>query len=210
MRAGSSLLLVAMVALLASCSGQPAAATLSPVTPSPTAFLPMGPSPRPRDSGQGPDRVATMAAHLADASPVNPPVELTSLGNALVVGVNQRRIEAGLPPLMATAELTEIAQLRADDMVVRDYFGHTDPISGAALVEPLIRSAGFTGRVAENIYATNAPQPALVNQVVAAWFDSPSHRASLLDPGLRFTGVGLAGDGSWWKICQVFAQRGPG
>jgi uncharacterized protein YkwD len=151
-----------------------------------------------------------MAAHLADASPVDPPAELTSLGNALLVGVNQRRINAGLPPLKATAELTEIAQLRAEDMVVRDYFGHTDPSSGAALVEPLMMSAGFTGRVAENIYATNAPQPTLVDQVVAAWFDSPSHRASLLDPELRLTGVGLAGDGSWWKICQVFAQQGPG
>ncbi len=51
-------------------------------------------------------------------------------------------------------------------MVVRDYFGHTDPISGEPLVEPLIRSAGFTGRVAENIYATNALESALVEQVV--------------------------------------------
>jgi len=210
MRAGSILIFVAIVVLLSGCSGGPRHATLPPGTPSPTAFLPVGPSPRPRDSSLGPDRVATMAAHLADASPVDPPAEMTSLGNALLVGVNQRRIDAGLPPLKTNAELTEIAQLRAEDMVVRDYFGHTDPVSGAALVEPLIRSAGFTGRVAENIYATNAPRPTLVDQVVTAWFNSPSHRTSLLDPELRFTGVGLAGDGSWWKICQVFAQRGPG
>lgn len=210
MRVGSSLLLLAIVGQLAGCSGQSAAATLPPGTPSPTAFSPMGPSPRPRTSSQGPDRVATLAAQLMDVSLADPAADMTSIADALLVEVNERRIDAGLAPLKATAELTKIAQLRAEDMVGRDYFGHTDPVTGAALVEPLIKSAGFTGRVAENIYATNASRSTLVDQVITAWFDSPSHRASLLDPELRFTGVGLAGDGSWWKICQVFAQQGPG
>jgi uncharacterized protein YkwD len=153
--------------------------------------------------------VATLAAQLAEAPPAQPPTKLTSLGDALLVGVNERRLDAGLPLLKAMGDLTQIAQLRAEDMTVRNYFGHTDPISGEDLAEPLIRSAGYTGRVAENLYATNASEPDLVDQVVNAWFNSPSHQANLLDPALRFTGVGLAGDGTWWKISQVFAQRGP-
>lgn len=210
MRAVTPFALILVVAAMAGCSGRPASATLAPGTSTPTAFLPQGPSPRPRQSSSEPDSVATLAAHLADAAPAYPPRSVESLADALLVGVNQRRLNAGLVPLKARAELTEIAQLRAEDMVVRDYFGHTDPASGDSLVEPLIRSAGFTGRVAENIYATNAVQDDLVDQILAGWFDSPSHRASLLDPELRYTGVGLAGDGTWWKVCQVFAQREPG
>ena len=210
MRAGTPIALILMIATLAGCSGHPDAVTQVPGTPSPTAFLPVGPSPRPREPGSEPNWVATLAAHLADAAPVDPPKSATTLADALLVGVNQRRIDAGLAPLKAKAELIEIAELRAEDMVVRDYFGHTDPLSGDPLVEPLIKSAGYTGRVAENLYATDAAQDELVDQVLTAWFNSPSHRASLLDPELQFTGVGLAGDGTWWKICQVFAQRAPG
>jgi uncharacterized protein YkwD len=154
--------------------------------------------------------VATLAAGLDGAVVADPPVEMAPVADALLLAVNRRRVDAGLPQLKVAAELTQIAQLRAADMVARNYFGHTDPISGEDLAAPLIKSAGFTGRVAENVYATDAARQQVVSQVVDGWFSSPSHRESLMDPELRFTGVGLAGDGTWWKICQVFAQSSPG
>jgi uncharacterized protein YkwD len=196
--------------LVAGCSGQPAPRTLPAGTASPTAFMPLGPSPRPREDSLGPDLVATMAADMAAESPARPPAHAAPTADALLLAVNTRRVEAGLPGLKSTPELTRIAQLRAEDMLVRDYFGHLDPISGTPLVELLLKSEGFTGRVAENLYATDAPEKDVVDQVVSAWFESPSHRANLLDPNLVYTGVGLAGDGTWWKVCQVFAQRAPG
>jgi uncharacterized protein YkwD len=200
---------ILVIVLAAGCSSRPVDVTLPPGTPSPTAFLPDEPSPRPRPTSLGPDRVATLSAGLAGAQSAYPPKEMSAVGDALLLAVNQRRVEAGIAPLKSTPVLTKIAQLRVEDMLVRDYFGHTDPESGDPLAEPLLKSAGFTGRVAENVYATDAPEHDLVAQVVEAWFASPSHRANLLDPELRYTGLGLAGDGAWWTICQVFAQQAP-
>ncbi|MBO3100647.1 CAP domain-containing protein [Cellulomonas fengjieae] len=42
------------------------------------------------------------------------------------------------------------------------------------------------------------------HDVVAAWLDSPGHRANLLDPALREVGVGCLLDGDQMVCAQAF------
>jgi uncharacterized protein YkwD len=53
--------------------------------------------------------------------------------------------------------------------------------------------AGGGGRrlLAENL-ATGGGYLATPARIVAAWMHSPAHRANILDPGLRATGIGVA------------------
>jgi uncharacterized protein YkwD len=194
---------------VAACAGSPASPVAPAGPPTPTAFQPAEPSPRPRATDLGPDLVATLDAELSDAGLAHTPDESASLADQLLLAVNRRRVQAGLLPLQSLPELTHISRLRVEDMVERGYFGHTDPGTGDDLAGPLLKSAGFTGRVAENIFSTDAPEDQLVDQVTQAWFESPANRANLLDPDFRYAGLAVITDGTWWKICQLFSQRIP-
>jgi uncharacterized protein YkwD len=79
-------------------------------------------------------------------------------------------------------------------MVANDYFGHVSP-SGA---DPLarIRRSGYLGQsgsyaIGENIAAATgslATPAATVN----SWMNSAGHRANILNPAFRDTGLGVA------------------
>src|SRR4051794_18215763 len=42
-------------------------------------------------------------------------------------GVNSIRVQAGLQPLKADADLTDLARSRSEDMATQGYFSHTPP-----------------------------------------------------------------------------------
>ncbi|WP_328656082.1 CAP domain-containing protein [Streptomyces sp. NBC_00334] len=120
---------------------------------------------------------------------------------AEVVGLtNRERAGAGLPPLSVDARLATAAQAHSADMVVRDFYSHTDPDGG----RPWDRAAaaGATrGTVGENI-ACGQRSPA---DVVEGWMNSPGHRANILKTDFTHIGVGLAGGGragTYWT--QLF------
>ncbi len=85
-------------------------------------------------------------------------------------------------------------------MVRRDYFEHVSP-SGSTAAQRILRSgyadtAGFVRRrrsrvLAENL-ATAGGYLATPARIVATWMHSPAHRANILDPTLRASGVGVA------------------
>ncbi len=209
MRRGSWAWLTLGALILTACAGSPGAPSPPVGTPTSTAFQPAAPSPRPRATDLGPDLAATLESELSASGLSQRATELAGIADQLLVAVNRRRVEAGLQPLQTLPELTRISQLRVEDMTARGYFGHTDPATGDDLAGPLLKSAGFTGRVAENLFSSNAAVGQLVDQVADAWFDSPSHRANMLDPDFRFTGLAVITDGTWWKVSQLFAQRAP-
>jgi uncharacterized protein YkwD len=73
----------------------------------------------------------------------------------------------------------------------------------------LLVAAGYGGAMAENLFASTESVGQLADAAMAAWMGSPAHRQVILDPRYRYLGVGLMGDGTWWKVSQVFAERGP-
>lgn len=99
--------------------------------------------------------------------------------------VNQKRIEANLPPLTLSSQLSTAATQKAADMFTKNYWAHVSPTG----VSPwaFITSSGYDYLYAgENLakdFNTN-------KEVVEAWLNSPTHKANILKP--EYTEIGLA------------------
>lgn len=97
---------------------------------------------------------------------------------------NTIRREHGLEPLIWIDELANIAFEHSRDMAENNFFDHQSPSKGSP--DDRARVAGFQG-VGENIAAGYLD----AETVFGAWMKSPDHRANILDPDYRFTGVGF-------------------
>ncbi len=88
-------------------------------------------------------------------------------------------------------------------MVARDYFGHTDPVTGALMAKPQVLALGY-GRAGENIYWSGASLANFPAQAVN-WFtgDAP-HRANILNSGYTAIGIGIVWNGLGWTLTQNF------
>ena len=205
---------------------------LASADPSVTPFLPLDPTFIPSDAPQpvstpgptlppiptaGPFGLPTLSPTPAMATPLPNPItlflytrgELVRYAEIILAEANRRRAEESLPPLVAHDLLIGLAFTRSEDMVARSYFSHIDPVDGTIPAQIYLTSAGFGGVVAENIFATTAPLPEVVEITMRAWMGSDSHRENLLNPAYHYSGAGLMGDGTWWKVTQLFAERKP-
>jgi uncharacterized protein YkwD len=202
-------------------------ATLTPFLPQPAVFQDAGPPATGFPTGQaglgsptptllGPPAPATAAVWLpANGTPHPATLEayyrrsvLLPVAEAIVHRVNRDRAMLGMPGLIAPPAMMEIAFIRAEDLVARTAFDHAGP-DGSSPAQTLMVAAGFGGHLAENLYACVDPLGQVADSTVAAWMSSPEHREVILDPRFQYMGVGLMGDGTWWKVVQVFAQYGP-
>lgn len=101
--------------------------------------------------------------------------------------VNVERSKRGLSKLDFNVELSNIATLKSQDMINKNYFSHTSPTYGSPfdMMERFnvsYRSAG------ENIAkGQRTPQ-----DVVNAWMNSSGHRANILNSNYTDLGVGVA------------------
>jgi uncharacterized protein YkwD len=112
---------------------------------------------------------------------------------ALLMQINAVRGAYGLRAVRP-APLLHVAALRhSDDMILRDYFGHTSP-SGWTLKDRLVHSGFVTGyawsggeTLAWGLGATAAPVI-----TVKEWLASPEHRQILLSPAWKQVGISRA------------------
>lgn len=118
---------------------------------------------------------------------------------AMINFINKERAAAGLKPLAADAKLTELARLKAKDMIDNNYFGHTSPTYGSPF--DLMKNNGVTYRYAgENL--AGAPD---VNTANTNLINSPSHKANILKPEYTKVGVGVVNGGPYGKMfVQLF------
>jgi uncharacterized protein YkwD len=129
----------------------------------------------------------------ADTNLVPTSANLTRVGFATLCLVNQQRVQAGRVALVGDPHLQLTADLHSLDMVVNDYFSHVTP-AGERFAARLLASGfvppGTAYQLGENLaWATGSlSTPA---SVVAAWMHSPHHRANILNPGYRQTGLGI-------------------
>ena len=96
--------------------------------------------------------------------------------------VNEEREKHGLQPLQISEKLMKTAREKSDDMVKNNYASHTDP-NGYNMAKEL--------NIAENIHGVSStPDSAVYN-----WLDSKQgHKENILNPNLKYTGVGIAFD----------------
>lgn len=123
--------------------------------------------------------------------------------------LNVKRVQAGLAPLTASGALMALAAVRAEGMVEGRYLGHEDPAGSSPSAQQLLQDTGFRGPVAELVYASQGELDALATDAVRAWDGTPTNQAVLLSPEYSYAGVGLQGDGTWWKVSLLLAASEP-
>lgn len=117
--------------------------------------------------------------------------------------INAERQKRKLEPLSYDAPLTQIAIIKAQDMVNRNYFEHVSPYYGAPWDLATLFDYSYTS-FGENI-ARNIPSPVVA---VKAWMASPSHRDNILKAHYTNTGVAVSKDskGNYYWV-QMFSSQ---
>jgi uncharacterized protein YkwD len=128
--------------------------------------------------------------------PTSTPVTTTqtpTFESQVITLVNKERAANGLAPLVQNAALSRAASSYASVMASTDCMAHTcGPVPNFADRDV---QAGYTPwtTLAENVAAGQQTPDA----VVAAWMNSPGHRANILNAAFRDIGVGVAKGGSY-------------
>lgn len=119
--------------------------------------------------------------YIPEASP------LQTLETQVITLVNKERAARGLTMLKTNWELSRVARYKSQDMINKNYFGHTSPTYGTPF--QMMESFGLRFSAAgENIaYGQRTPQ-----EVMNAWMNSPGHRANILSAVYTQIGVGAA------------------
>ncbi len=105
----------------------------------------------------------------------------------IIKEVNPVREEQGFLTLKANEKLNEAAQMKAEDMLEKDYFDHISP-DGKYPWEWLKEVDYNYAAAAENL-AINASEP---KSLVRAWLNSPSHAKNILNGYFTDIGIGIA------------------
>jgi uncharacterized protein YkwD len=135
----------------------------------------------------------TASTHTASAAPraIVKPMSLDGMAREVVYLVNLERAQHDLPPLRVNARLTIDAKLQAAQIAETGVLDHV--ILSGPYPTPRVRAKAVG-------YAWNALGENLAlgytdaSSAVAAWMQSPGHRANILAGGYSETGVVLAPD----------------
>lgn len=99
---------------------------------------------------------------------------------------NQKRGEAGLPQLILNKELSQAANLKAQDMFSKDYWAHNSPSGGTPW--EFILAAGYRYFYAGENLAKDFNDS---DGVVSAWINSSSHKENILKSEYRDIGFAV-------------------
>jgi uncharacterized protein YkwD len=132
--------------------------------------------------------------------------DLATLEVAALEGINAERRAAGLPPLVASSELSRLARAYSRDMAERRFFSHSDP-DGLGVVDRTTKAGISWKNVGENIARNRGfKDPAAV--AVREWMKSEGHRGNVLDSRFEETGIGAwVGPDRTVYFTQIFLRR---
>lgn len=99
--------------------------------------------------------------------------------------LNETRIEHNLKPVNISYQLTEVARMKARDMIDNDYFDHTSPTYGS--IGTMLRNAGVSFKMA----AENLSKAGNITQChLQLEYSTKGHRQIMLSP--NYNNVGIA------------------
>jgi uncharacterized protein YkwD len=145
--------------------------------------------------------VAVAAALALTASPAPVAVSAPTAGerkyqNKVFKIVNNVRANHNKVKLRKNTCLQRFANRHAERMAKQKRLFHQN--LGRVMRRCGLRAAG------ENVARGNvAPR-----RIVRMWMRSPGHRANILRPGYRITGVAARKAGGQWWVAQVFGRKG--
>ncbi|WP_202212983.1 CAP domain-containing protein [Methylacidimicrobium sp. AP8] len=132
--------------------------------------------------------LATTASLLllpAGAPGADPSVDRGAFRERLLDRINQLRARYGRPPLEADSRLEAASQEWADHLATIRRLQHRSDDSLSSLSD-----SGGWETINENLYySTSPPDP---ERILADWEKSPLHKKNLLNPAIRFAGLGTA------------------
>lgn len=123
----------------------------------------------------------------------------------IVQATNKARLAKDLDKLKVNPKLNFAAQLKANDMVNQNYFGHIAP-TGTHYWN-FITLAGYPFKSAgENL----AFQYTSANAIMKAWLKSAGHRANILGEQYTDVGIGMAygerNGKKGWYVVELFGS----
>jgi uncharacterized protein YkwD len=134
----------------------------------------------------------TILAVPTPASQGEPSAIREADSRALLELINAYRAGEGLEPWRWDGRLATFAQMRADDMLARNYFSHHDPQTDGIMLAglPTLVSVG------ENLFQVSGPAVRFMrnvnDEVLKGWQNSPSHNELLLAPNMTRAGMAFA------------------
>lgn len=111
---------------------------------------------------------------------------------------NQARIANSLPSLKVNSKLNAGAMIKIQDMFAKQYFEHISP-SGVGPAD-IAKEDGYEYiLIGENLAMGNFKND---QELLAAWMNSPGHRANILNP--RFTEIGVAVQKGYYDSNEIW------
>ena len=101
--------------------------------------------------------------------------------------VNVERTKRGLKALTLDTKLSNVATMKSQDMIDKNYFDHNSPTYGSPF--DMMRKFGISYRSAGENIAEGQRSP---EEVMNAWMNSEGHRKNILNPNFTTLGVGVA------------------
>lgn len=101
--------------------------------------------------------------------------------------VNIEREKEGLCLLTMDSTLSNVAQLKSQDMIDNNYFEHNSPVYGTPF--EMMKSFGVKYRIAGENIAMGHSTP---KEVVRGWMNSEGHRKNIMNPRFTHLGMGVA------------------
>ena len=101
--------------------------------------------------------------------------------------VNKERAKYGLSALKSNSSLANVATIKSQDMVNKNYFNHTSPTYGSPF--DMMKQFGISYKTAGENIAMGQKTP---SEVVTAWMNSEGHRKNILSSSFTQIGVGVA------------------
>jgi uncharacterized protein YkwD len=121
-------------------------------------------------------------AELVGATSVS---TLSAQEQSLLAAINAARAANGAPPLRIGARLQRAADAHSAAMARSGSFTHGNWYRR-------LRAHGVRGRTLGETIAWGVGSTGTAQAIVAMWMASPPHRATMLRPGFRRVGVGIA------------------
>lgn len=138
-------------------------------------------------------------------TPVNPvsgEISVSQQEQQMLQLINQERVKAGLKSLQMDSKVVEVARLKSQDMITKNYFDHNSPTYGDpfTMMKNLGVSFGYAG---ENLAGNQT-----VERAHEALMNSPGHRANILNPNYTHVGIGIVEGGEYGKMfTQLFISK---
>ena len=144
------------------------------------------PAPSPAPITPAPAASPSPAATVSSSDAGTPNAEGALNQKDILVIVNKERSAAGLPPLTYNMRLSAIAEIKAVDMINKQYFAHVAP-DGTDIAALSKRYGYLYLNLGENLAMGDFVSSA---EVMDGWMHSPGHRANILNK--NYTEVGIS------------------